>query len=55
MQTNLSEEQITKQDIKNMFEYIDKQGYEYIHTLEIIPDDKSKEHYFIQRDNIITR
>ena len=48
MQTNLSE--LTDTDVKNMFYYIDKQGYEFIHTLEVRPDDGSK--YFIHRDSM---
>ena len=45
LQTNLSEEEIDR-DMKKIFDDIDKQGHEYIHTLEIIPDDGSKP-YFI--------
>ena len=50
IKTNLSEEEISR-DIKGIFEDIDKQGYQYIHTLAVIPDDGSKQ-YFIHRDNV---
>lgn len=52
MQTNLSEKQITRQDIRYMFEYIDQQGREYIHTIEIRSDDKSSKPFFIHRDSL---
>lgn len=48
--TNLSEEEISR-DIKKIFDGIYNQGYEFVHTLEVIPDDGSKP-YFIHRDNV---
>jgi hypothetical protein len=51
LQTSLSEEEISR-DIKKIFDDLDKQGYEFIHTLEVIPNDGSSKPYFIHRDSV---
>jgi hypothetical protein len=52
LQTSLSEEEISR-DIKKIFDDLDKQGYEFIHTLEVIPDDGGDgKRYLIHRDYV---
>jgi thiamine phosphate synthase YjbQ (UPF0047 family) len=51
LQTNLSEEEINR-DIKKIFDQLDEEGGEYIHTLEVKHDDGGGKRYLIHRDNV---
>ena len=46
------EEESNREEIEQMFQYVWKSGYEYVHTLKVVPLDCGRDPFYVHVDSL---